>query len=139
MEIKIVSKWDNNKILVAGKYTSIKECLEKNKSAYLEGVNLRGAYLEGADLRGANLRGADLEGAYLGGAKNYYMSHDFAQEIIRRQSIKTFTNKEWSVIGQILAHRICWKMIKENYGKTALSICKKLAKIDFNEFLERMK
>ncbi len=52
MKIKIVSRWDSNKVLLVGKYESIKDCLEKNRYA-----SLGGAYLEGADLRGADLRG----------------------------------------------------------------------------------
>ena len=96
--IKIVSRWDSEKVIVCGEYESIKECLEKNRGAHLRDADLRdadlrGAYLEGAylgdadlrdadlrdadlggaylrdaDLRGANLRDADLEGAYLEGA-----------------------------------------------------------------------
>ena len=107
-EIKIVSRWDN-KVLLSGKYESIKDCLEKNRGAYLGSADLRGAYLGGANLgsaylRGAYLRGADLRGADLGGAdlgsanlrgvKNYYYSHDIAIEIIHRQPLKTFTDKE---------------------------------------------
>ena len=88
MKIEIKSRWDSNKVLLAGKYASVRECLEKNRGAYLRGAYLGGAYLggadlegaylegaylggadlEGADLEGADLRGAYLEGAYLGGA-----------------------------------------------------------------------
>src|SRR3990167_4924891 len=114
MNIKIVSRYDESKILLCGEYESIKDCLEKNKGAYLEGaylrgVNLAGAYLEGAYLRGVNLAGAylgganlagvNLAGAYLGGAKNYVSNHDFFAEIIRRQKLETFTEKEWAMIG----------------------------------------
>jgi hypothetical protein len=52
-----------NKVIISGKYESIRSCLEKNR-----GANLRGADLIDADLRGANLRGADLIGADLRGA-----------------------------------------------------------------------
>ena len=70
-------------IILCGEYESIKDCLEKNRGAnldgaylgganldgaYLEGAYLRGAYLEGANLGGANLRGANLGGANLDGA-----------------------------------------------------------------------
>jgi len=191
-EIKIVSKWNSSKVLLCGRYETIKDCLEKNRGAYLEdanlegtnlrgadlesanlngtylesaylrGANLRGAYLgnadlesanlrdanlgsahlEGADLRGAdledaNLRGADLRGAKLEGAKNYYNSHDFAQEIIRRQDIKTFTDDEWSFIGKLIVHKLCWKEIRRY--KIAKSICEKLAKYGFDEFLRKFK
>jgi hypothetical protein len=72
MNIEIKSRWDD-KVILCGEYESIKDCLEKNRGAnlegaYLEGANLEGAYLEGANLEGANLRGAYLEDAYLRGA-----------------------------------------------------------------------
>jgi len=182
--IKIVSKWDNKKILLYGKYESIKDCLEKNRGAdlrgaylrgadlkgadlrgaylrgaylrsadlkgadlrgaYLRSADLRGAYLRGADLRGAYLRSADLKGAYLRGAylrsaKNYYDRHDFAIEIIRQQSIKTFTQKEWAFIGILATHRPCWNTILNKYKKEGLSIAKKLSKAGYGEYLERIK
>jgi len=187
--IKILSRWDNKKVLVSGKYTSIKDCLEKNSGAdlsgaylrgadlggadlggaylggadlrgadlsgaYLGGADLRGAYLSGADLGGADLRGADLSGAYLGGAdlrgadlrgadlrgaEHYYGSHDFAIEIIRRQKVKIFIQKEWAVIGQIVIHRFCWDTILKKYKKEGISIAKKLAKAGFDEYLKRIK
>jgi len=87
MKIEIKSRFDNNKVLVSGKYENIKECLEKNRDANLrdanlQGANLQGAYLRGAYLQGANLQGANLRGAYLRGtnlqgAKGYLYSHDF--------------------------------------------------------------
>jgi len=217
-EIKIVSRWDENKILICGKYESIKDCLEKNRAnltgaylrgadlrgadltgadlegadlrgayltgaylrgadltganltgayltgayltgayltgADLEGADLRGAYLIGAYLRGADLRGADLEGAdltgadlrvadlrvaYLTGAKEYVNSHAFFKEIIRRQSIKTFTSKEWMIIGQIIVHFLCWDTIKNKYSKSALTMFNKLKKAGFGEWAEKYK
>ncbi len=158
MKIEIRSRWDSDKILLCGEYESIKDCLEKNRGAYLggaylrganlEGANLGGAYLEGANLgganlggaylRGANLGGASLRGANLGGAKSYYMSHDFAIELIRRQDIKTFSPKEWIIIGQLSVHRFCWEEIRKNY-KSALPIFKKLAKLDYDEYLKKFK
>jgi len=192
--IKIFSRWDNKKVLVSGKYTSIKDCLEKNSGADLSGADLRGAdlrgaylrgadlsgaylsgaylggadlggaylggadlsgadlkgaYLRGAYLRGADLSGADLSGAYLGGAylgraylrgaEHYYGSHDFAIEIIRRQKVKIFIQKEWAVIGQIVIHRFCWDTILKKYKKEGISIAKKLAKAGFDEYLKRIK
>ena len=153
-EIKIVSRWDSEKILLCGKYESIKDCLEKNRSANLwsanlEGANLRSANLWGANLRDANLRSANLrdanlrdanlwsanlEGANLWDAKNYYMSHDFCMEIVRCQPIETFTEKEWAIIGQITIHRICWDKMQEQYGKKAMPIFKKITKAGWNEF-----
>jgi len=150
-EIKIVSRWDS-KVLLCGKYESIKDCLEKNRGADLRGADLRGAYLRGADLggadlggadlrgadlRGADLRGADLRGADLGGAKKYYMSHDLAIEIIRRQPINHFTDKEWVFIGQCSIHRFCYDTIKKY--KIAISVFKKLAKLGYGEYLEYLK
>jgi len=192
-EIKIVSRWDSEKVLVCGKYESIKDCLEENKGAYLGGAYLRGAYLRGANLRGAYLRGAYLRGAYLrgasledadlggadlgganlggadlrgaslggadlgganledanlggaslgganlggadlGGAKNYYDSHDFAKELIKR--IDSFTDKEWSFIGKLIVKPLCWEDIRKD--KSALSVCKKLAKEGFDEYLKK--
>jgi len=86
MKIEIRNRWDN-KIILCGEYESVKDCLEKN-------------------------RGADLEGA-----KNYSHSHDFAIEIIRRQELETFTEKEWAIIGQVYVHRLCWDDIKKEYGE----------------------
>ena len=68
-----IKNWWNDKIIVSGKYESIKDCLEKNRDADLRGADLRGANLIGADLidadlRGANLIGADLRDADLRGA-----------------------------------------------------------------------
>ncbi len=116
--MEIVSRWNSDKLLVFGKYTSIKEACEKNR----------------ADLGGANLGGADL-----GDAKNYSMSHDFAIEIIRRQPIKTFTDKEWAIIGQVYIHRLCYDTIKNKYGKRIIPIFKKMAKQEFREYLKYYK
>ena len=149
-EIKIVSRWDSSKILLCGEYESIRECLEKNRNIYLKGARLVGADLEdarlegarlvGADLKGANLMdarlvGADLEDARLVGAKNYYNSHDFAQEIIRRQKESYFTDEEWAFIGKLLAYRLCWEKIRKY--EIALTLCKKLAEKGFDEFLKK--
>jgi len=222
MKIEIKSRFDNNKVLVSGKYENIKECLEKNRDAYLrdanlrdanlQGANLRGAYLRGAYLRGANLWGADLWGAYLQdadlrgaylwsanlrdanlqgadlqgadlwnadlqdadlrdaylrdanlrdanlrdanlrgadlqgadlwsanlqGAKGYLDSHDFFQEVVRQQKIDTFTQKEWSIIGQIIIHKLCWDSIRKRFNKSAMGIFKKLSKVGFEEWEEK--
>ena len=126
-EIKIVSKYDENKVILCGQYESIKDCLEKN----------RGAYLGDANLGGANLEGANLEGAYLGGAKDYVNSHDFWIEIIRRQPVETFTEKEWSIIGQVITYRLCWDSILKRYGKEIMLIFHKQAKAGFSEWEKR--
>jgi len=117
MNIKIVSRYDESKILLCGEYESIKDCLEKNKGAYLEG---------------AYLRGVNLAGAYLGGAKNYVSNHDFFAEIIRRQKLETFTEKEWAMIGRIIIHRLCWDTIKKRYGKRIMPMFKKLSKTGYD-------
>ena len=157
-EIKIVSRYDSSKIILCGEYESIKSCLEKNRGAnlrdaylvganlggaYLEGANLgsanlEGAYLVGANLGGANLRGANLVGANLVGAKGYVNSHDFALAVISKQEIDYFTDKEWILIGKIAVHRFCWDKIKKDFGKVALSVCKKLAKLGFDEYLKKL-
>jgi len=55
-QIKIVSRFNSDEVLVCGKYESVKDYVEKN-GADLEGADLRGANLEGADLRYANWEG----------------------------------------------------------------------------------
>ena len=182
MKIEIKSRFDNNKVLVSGKYENIKECLEKNRDANLQGADLwgaylRGAYLRGADLQGANLQGAnlrdanlrgaylrgaylrdanlrdaylqgaDLWGAYLRGAdlwgaglrgiKNYSEHHTIFQEVVIQQKIDTFTQKEWSIIGQIIVHRLCWGSIRKRFNKSAMGIFKKLSKVGFEEWEEK--
>jgi len=119
------------------------------QDANLRGANLRNAYLgganlESADLGGANLESADLEGADLGGAdlrgtKNYLNSHYFFQEIVKRQKIDTFTQKEWSIIGQIIVHKLCWDTIKKRFNKSAMVVFKKLSKVGFREWEEKYK
>ncbi len=64
MLIEIKNRY-TGKILLSGEYSDIKDCLEKNRGAYLRGANLTGAYLRGAHLEGANLTGAYLRGAHL--------------------------------------------------------------------------
>ena len=141
MKIEIKNRW-NDKIILCGEYGSIKNCLEKNSGAYLEGADLRradlsGAYLRGVDLSGAYLEGADLEGADLEGAENYSESHDFFMQIIDRQKTDYFTVEQWSIIGKICIKRICWNTIKSKFGKKAMTIFKKMTKAGFNEWEER--
>ena len=128
-EIKIVSRWDSSKVLLCGKYESIKDCLEKN----------RGANLGGANLGGADLRSADLGGAYLRSAKNYLSSHDFFQEVIRRQPVKTFTQAEWASIAQIIIHKLCWDTIKNKHKTSAMRVFKKCSKVGFDEWEKHFK
>ena len=136
MKIEIKNRY-TDAIILHGEYESIKDCLEKNRGANLEGAYLRGANLGDAYLEGAYLRGAYLGGANLGGAKNYVSSHDFWLEIVRRQKVGDFTDKEWMIIGQIFTHRLCWNSIKEKYDKEAMPIFQKLSKAGFGEWKEK--
>lgn len=113
MNIEIKNRWDN-KVIVCGEYESIKDCLEKNRDAYLGGADL-------------------------GGAKNYLSNHDFWLEIIRRQTVETFTEKEWAMVGVIFTHRLCWDSIVKRYGKKIMPLFKKLTKAGFNEWEEYYK
>ena len=163
MKVEIKNRF-NDKIILSGKYESIKDCLEKNRDADLSdsdlrgsdlrgsdlrGSNLRGSNLSGSDLRGSdlscsdlrgsdlsysNLRGSDLRGSDLRGSKNYSESHDFFEEIVRRQKVDTFTQKEWSIIGQIVIHKLCWESIRKRFNKSAMGIFKKLKKVGFGEW-----
>ena len=65
--IEIKNKY-NDDIIIAGKYESIKDCLEKTREADLREADLHRADLGGADLREAELREADLREADLWGA-----------------------------------------------------------------------
>ena len=67
-DIEIKNRF-TGEVIICGKYESIKDCLEKNKTANLSRANLSGADLYGADLSGANLYGADLSRANLYGEK----------------------------------------------------------------------
>ncbi len=116
MNIEIRSYYDN-KVILCGEYESIKDCLEKN--------------------RGATLRDANLEDANLRGAKEYVNSHDFQAEIIRRQELKTFTEKEWAIIGQVSIHRLCWDSIKKRYGEKIMTIFEKQANLGFDEWVKK--
>ena len=69
MKIEIKNRF-NDEIILCGEYESIKDCLEKNKTADLTVANLTGASLYGANLTRADLYGANLYGADLTGAKN---------------------------------------------------------------------
>ena len=163
-QIEIKSRFDSKKVLVSGKYENIKECLEKNRGAdlqgadlqgadlrdadlrdadlqgaYLQGADLRDAYLRGTDLRSANLRGTDLQGTDLQDAKGYIDSHDFFQEVTRRQKVDTFTPKEWSILGQIIIHKLCWDSIRKRFNKSPMGIFKKLSKVGFGVWEEKYK
>jgi len=107
--------------------------------ADLRNADLRNANLMVADLRNANLMDSNLRGANLRGAKNYTESHDFINEIVSREKIDTFTTSEWSIMGQIYCHNLCWDSIKKRFGKKIIPIFKKLAKSGFDEYLNKIK
>jgi hypothetical protein len=74
---EIKNRFNGVTIVEAGKYTDIREAVEKSRAnlsradlsrADLYGADLSGANLYGADLSRANLYGADLSGADLSGA-----------------------------------------------------------------------
>ena len=138
MNIEIRNRYDN-KIILCGEYENIKACLEKNKKANLSEANLSGADLSRTNLSGADLSGADLSGAYLSGAENYSHSHDFWVEVIRRQPLETFTEKEWAIIGQVYVHRFCWNSIKKRYSEKIMPIFEKLSKAGFGEWEAKYK
>jgi hypothetical protein len=60
-----IKRWTDGKIILCGEYESIKDCLEKNRSADLHYANLRSADLSYANLRYANLHSTDLRYADL--------------------------------------------------------------------------
>ena len=63
--------------------------------------------------------------------------HDFFIEIVRRQKVDDFTEKEWCVMGQIYIHKLCWGSIKKRFGDT--EVFKKLANVGFKEWDEKFK
>ena len=101
--------------------------------AYLDGANLKGANLDGANLKGANLDGANLDGANLDGARNYAQSHDIFIEVCKRER-KTFTEKDWAMIGVISVCRICWGEIKKKFKHDINRVFKKLSNAGFDEW-----
>jgi len=108
------------------------------KGANLDGANLKGANLDGANLKGANLKGANLDGANLDGAdlkgaRNYAQSHDIFIEVCKRER-KTFTEKDWAMIGVISVCRICWGEIKKKFKHDINRVFKKLSNAGFDEW-----
>ena len=125
-QIEIKNRW-NGKIILVGRYENIKECLEKN----------RDSDLSDSDLSDSDLRDSDLSGSDLSGSKGYLNSHEFFREIVRRQKVDAFTQKEWSMIGRIIVHTLCWDTIKKRFGKSAMGIFKKLKKSGFGEWFTK--
>ena len=140
MKIEIKNRSTGSTIL-SGEYESIKDCLYKNRGAYLGGANLGGADLGGANFRGAYLRGANLGGAYLRGAdlrgaEGYVNSHDIFAEAVRKQKIELFLDAEWVAIAQITIHSLCWDAIRKRFSTVMPGIFKKLADAGLDEWLQ---
>jgi hypothetical protein len=107
------------------------------RSADLRSADLSRANLSRANLSRADLSSADLSSANLTDIKNYSESHDIFQELCRQQDSKTFTEAEWSMIGFICIHRICWEAIHKRYGKKVMSVFKKLENKGWKEYAEK--
>jgi len=138
MKIQIKCRF-SEKVLYETEAETLKNAVIKavKSGAYLSGADLRGADLSGADLSGAYLRGAYLRGADLSRAKGYVNSHYFFFELIKRQSSKTITSKEWEMIGVLTIHMPCWDTIKKQWGKKILPLFKKIAKAGWDEYLKK--
>ena len=130
MKIEIKYRYEN-KVKISGEYASVKECCEKNNA------NLSNADLSYADLYNANLYNANLSNADLLGIKNYSEAHPVFFELVRKEKAETFTQVQWSIIGQIQCHTLCWDSIKKRFGKGILPVFEVLAKKGFGEFLEK--
>jgi len=109
-EVKIVSRYDSSKVLVCGRYESVKDCLEKNRDE------------------------VNLSRANLSGIKNYSENHSVFIQLIQNNSSK-FTQKQQEVASTIFAFTLCWKSIKKRYNKESTLIFKKLAKLGWDEYL----
>jgi len=125
MKIEIKYRYEN-KVKISGEYASVKECCEKNNA------NLYNADLSYADLSYANLFSTNLLGI-----KNYSEAHPVFFELVRKEKAETFTQVQWSIIGQIHCHTLCWDSIKKRFGKGILPVFEVLAKKGFGEFLEK--
>ena len=145
MKIEIKYRYEN-KVKISGEYASVKECCEKNNAdlynANLYNADLSYADLSYADLYNANLYNADLYNANLSnadllGIKNYSEAHPVFFELVRKEKAETFTQVQWSIIGQIQCHTLCWDSIKKRFGKGILPVFEVLAKKGFGEFLEK--
>ena len=150
MKIEIKYRFEN-KVKIKGNYKSLKECCEKNNAdlfnANLFNANLRNADLSNANLSNTNLCNANLFNAFLSnanlynadllGIKNYSEAHPVFFELVRKEKVETFTAAQWSIIGQIQCHNLCWDSIKKRFGKKIIPIFKVLAKKGFTEFLKR--
>ena len=139
-KFEIKHRW-SGKILFATEAVDLRAAVVEavKGSAYLRSADLGGADLQSAYLQGADLGDADLQGADLGDAKNYSESHDFFYELVRRHKLKVFTEVEWSFIGQIAIHRLCWESIKQRFGEKFLRILEVLKDAEFGEYYDRYK
>ena len=66
-QIEITHRY-TGRIIISGKYESVKDCLDRNRGANFSGANFSGADFSGADLSDANFSDANFSGADLSGA-----------------------------------------------------------------------
>lgn len=125
-----IKKRFSTEILFQDENKTLIKLVEENKA------DLSEANLSGADLFGANLSGADLFRANLKEIENYTESHQIRIQLCARLHTK-FTQKEKAFIFEFIAISPCWNSIKENYGKTALSVFKKFKDAGWGEYYDR--
>ncbi|MEE9117022.1 MAG: pentapeptide repeat-containing protein, partial [Calditrichia bacterium] len=89
-----------------------------------------------ADLSRANLSRANLSEANLSRAKNYSENNSFGIELCKRNH-ENFTQKEKCFIFEFIATTPCWSKIKTDFGKTALSVFKKLKDAGWGEYYDK--
>ncbi|APB99053.1 hypothetical protein A4F89_06780 [Polynucleobacter asymbioticus] len=138
MSIKIVSRWDSDKVLFEGNADSLKSLLEKAKKegAYLVGADLEGADLRGADLEGAYLVGADLRGAYLRGADlrgAYLVGADLEGADLRGADLRgaKIDGEEITKTPLMIMGLTYWVLITEGYMRIG---CKRYTHQEWAEF-----
>lgn len=112
--------------IISGKYESVKDALEKNRGANLEGAYLKGANLVGADLKGANLRGAKgvtLPVISISGSRHSVYYHDGTITIGCESHTAAEWIKNYKSIGE--ANEYTAEQIAEY--KQYINICAKFA------------
>ena len=88
---EIIIKTREGKVIISGKYESIKDCLEKNRSADLHFADLSSANLRSADLRSADLRSANLSSADLSSADLWKgLSDLYLIKMLPKDTVLTF-------------------------------------------------
>ena len=107
--------------------------------ADLSYADLSYANLSQSNLSKANLSHANLSHSDLGYITGYSESHEVFQEVVRRQKENTFTDREWTAIGQIIVHRLCWGWITYRFDDVVMSILEKLTQAGFREWEDAYK